>query len=527
MNSLIINTRINASEVVKGAKEITRALAKTAQTAGKFAVGIGKAQFSLIKTVGKVAAGIGKMHMSLLKSFGSGALSKSLLVAQLAADALKASIKFVVQAMKEGIQNLARFNNGNNELNQSVSAMRTEMLRLKNSIGTAFAPLITMVEPAITRLISLMADATTRIGMFFAALSGKSSFTKAVTYQQDYAKSLNKTGAAAKKTKNQLAGIYDLNNISRNDDSGGGGTTTQNDPNQMFEVVEVDSKIAQVAEKVRAFVDGAKAKIHELWTAFTENWFVQDMMARWKTIKEAFGNMTASLREKWDGFVEKIQARKETLNKIWDAILKTFQIVAIEFQIWIQFIIGAFAPFAEAIGNIITHIIDIFGGLIDFIAGVFTGDWKRAWNGLCNIFIGIINVILDAYEGFVNMLIGGINAISVDVPDWMPGIGGKHIGFNLEELHIPRIPMLAEGTVVPRQSREFAAILGDNNREAEVVSPLSTMKQAFKEAIAEANIGGSSVVKVVLEGDAEGIFKVVRTEEEKNYNRTGNLAFVH
>lgn len=100
--------------------------------------------------------------------------------------------------------------------------------------------------------------------------------------------------------------------------------------------------------------------------------------------------------------------------------------------------------------------------------------------------------------------------------------------YNSYDFGASPLPQLATGTVVPRQSKEFAAILGDNNRETEVVSPLSTMKQAFKEALAEAGIGqGGSNVTVVLEGDAKGVFRLVRTEEEKYYNMTGREVFVH
>lgn len=510
MNSLIIDTKINASKVVKGAKQIGNALESAGKSAAKMAVKVEKAQLALMKLAAQKALGaVGSVAATLAKIFVKLAAALTLAL---------------ILCLKEGIKNLAQFNDGINPTNEALTNMRTELLRMKNAIATAFQPILTLVEPALTRMISLIADAITKIGMLFAALRGQTSFTKAVAVTDDYAKSLKKAGASAKNAKKQLAGIYDLNNISRNDNSGGGGGQSL-DPNKMFETVSIDSQISMMAEKIKAFVESGKQKISELWQKFTENWFVQDMFARFESMKETFGNMVTNLKEKWDGFVANLQSRKDTIGKIWDAMLKGVQVLAVKWQIIWQFILGAVAPFAEAIGNIINHVIDILGGLIDFVAGVFTGDWERAWNGIKEVFKGIWNVIVDIFEGVLNMIIGGLNAINVDIPEWIPLVGGKKFGFDIPEKHFPR---LAEGTVVPRQSREFAAVLGDNNREAEVVSPLSTMKQAFKEAIAEANIGGGNiVVKVGLEGDAAGIFKVVRTEEERNYNETGNLAFVH
>lgn len=82
-----------------------------------------------------------------------------------------------------------------------------------------------------------------------------------------------------------------------------------------------------------------------------------------------------------------------------------------------------------------------------------------------------------------------------------------------------KMPMLATGTVVPPRAGMFAAILGDNNRETEVVSPLSTMKQALKEALEESNIsGGNQIAKaeLVLDGTRFGQLVVKFGNNEKN-----------
>ena len=82
-----------------------------------------------------------------------------------------------------------------------------------------------------------------------------------------------------------------------------------------------------------------------------------------------------------------------------------------------------------------------------------------------------------------------------------------------------RMPMLATGTVVPPRAGMFAAILGDNNRETEVVSPLSTMKQALKEALAESNISsGNQIAKaeLILDGTRFGQLVVKFGKNEKN-----------
>ena len=198
-------------------------------------------------------------------------------------------------------------------------------------------------------------------------------------------------------------------------------------------------------------------------------------------------------------------------------VLKVIELAKVAVQTAIQFVVGMLKPFLKTIVNIIGHIIDALSGVVDFLTGVFTGNWEKAWEGIKEVFRGIWNVIIDLLEGFINMIIGGLNKINVSVPDWVPEIGGKSFGFNLEPISLPR---LATGTVVPRQSREFAAILGDNNRETEVVSPLSTMKQAMIEALSEYG-GRNGDVYISADGDLDAIVRLFKFRIEKENNRVG------
>lgn len=115
----------------------------------------------------------------------------------------------------------------------------------------------------------------------------------------------------------------------------------------------------------------------------------------------------------------------------------------------------------------------VFDGIIDFIRGVFTGDWERAWKGVQEIFKGIftalvaiakaplngiialINMVIDA----INWMINGLNKIHFDVPDWVPVLGGKSLGFNIPT--IGKIAYLAKGGVLSSGS----AIVGEAGPE--------------------------------------------------------------
>ena len=96
------------------------------------------------------------------------------------------------------------------------------------------------------------------------------------------------------------------------------------------------------------------------------------------------------------------------------------------------------------ISGIIDGLTQILSGLITFITGVFTGNWKQAWEGVKSIFSGIWESIKSICTGVVNGIINVINTVigglnRLKIPDWVPGIGGKGI-------NIPLIPALAKGS---------------------------------------------------------------------------------
>lgn len=107
------------------------------------------------------------------------------------------------------------------------------------------------------------------------------------------------------------------------------------------------------------------------------------------------------------------------------------------------FIGGVFGGIIANFNNYFNAGKRIFNGFLDFITGVFTGNWSKAWEGVVNIFGGIFEGIaavgkapINGMIGLINGFIGGLNKIKV--PKWVPGIGGKSFS-------ISKIPYLAQG----------------------------------------------------------------------------------
>lgn len=184
----------------------------------------------------------------------------------------------------------------------------------------------------------------------------------------------------------------------------------------------------------------------------------------------------------------------------------------------------------EDIGNIFNDFMDAARAVIQFITYIFSVDWNSAWEGikksfketfesLPGIVKGVIEKVISSVETMVNGVIRSINSLSFDIPDWVPKIGGQTFGFQLDEVHLPR---LASGTVVPPRAGEFAAILGDNPKEPEVVSPLSTMKQALKEAMLEVNGAGGGDIHLTVNLEGKAIYDTVVKRNRMEKNRTGS-----
>lgn len=132
-------------------------------------------------------------------------------------------------------------------------------------------------------------------------------------------------------------------------------------------------------------------------------------------------------------------------SKIGEIITGVFKV---KFGIAVGGAIGYFKSMVVTLKNYVGAILDIFDGLITFVTGVFTGDWKMAWEGVKGIFGGAFRALkslalmpMNAVIGIINGAIAGINKIGLKIPDWVPGIGGKDFRIN-----IPVIPQLAKGT---------------------------------------------------------------------------------
>lgn len=224
--------------------------------------------------------------------------------------------------------------------------------------------------------------------------------------------------------------------------------------------------------------------------------------------------------------VEGIKQIWEGMKQTWNAIVNSIKDAWNMFITWLQskspLLASIFQTYGKFVSDVCKNIKDILRGVIDFIVGVFTGDWTKAWQGVTEIFKGIWNNIVAIIEAAINFIINGINllisalnTIHFEIPDWVPIIGGKSFGISIPLVSQVALPRLAEGAVIP-PNREFMAVLGDQKSGTNIETPLETMVQAFKQAMNESG-GRPQTIILQLNGRefARAVYKANNEETQR------------
>lgn len=237
-------------------------------------------------------------------------------------------------------------------------------------------------------------------------------------------------------------------------------------------------------------------------------WVTQEVRDLWETY----------LKPLWDKILSFITSLWDVIKTFWDNVLKP--VVNWILTYLVPPIRDAIKGLVTVIKNVIGTITTVIGGVVDtlkavldFVTGGFKNGWNNAWENLkkkfADIWTGVkntiakpLNGILSGIETFINSIIAGINVlikainkISFDVPDWVPGIGGKTLGFNVPKASKVSLPRLATGGYVAANTPQLA-IIGDNKHEGEIVAPESKITEAvvaaFRQFLPLFNNGGNN-----------------------------------
>lgn len=477
----------------------------------------------------------------------AGELTQTITDASKGAD-IKAAMEGAQQSIKSGIKNLLKYGIGirslfvlfrklkqytieavkayaenDPETKKSINELKASLQGLKASWGAAFAPILTAVIPVLQTLIGWITKAVEAIAAFFAALSGKSTFKRAITNTGKLSDNLSSGAGSAKEMKKQLMGIDTLT-IAQDPSSGGGGGGSGS--GFKYEDVKISDKIKNNLGLIKNLLEGIAALAIglafgktaasialilfgtlDLIDAFKNfintGSLTKDMCAEMSTGFLKIGIGLALLTGSWiplaigaflalgsflSGWWDDITAFFDKISGIvngwFDNALKTLSekgnVLSQIFILLYGVVQYSFNNIVGAIRTALSLIKAIFETLAAVVYGFATGDWSAAldkiksawidvWVEIKRWGVSLINSILGTVEAFVNGVITMFNNLVGAFSSVLQFFGGGGINWRASSVSIPR---LAKGGIV-KKGTPFIA--GEDGSEA--VIPLERNTQ--------------------------------------------------
>ena len=380
-----VNIRSTSADVARTARDAEKATESVSKSSKKASGGL-----SVLKSqLGGLVSPLGKV----VKMFGRIAMYRL----------VRSAIKAISTAAKEGVNNLVMYSAALNSTdaaaaNATMSEYATTLLQVKNTLGAALMPILTALLPVINTIASAFITAANAVNMFFQALQGKTTFTKAKKSTVDYAKSLKTATGAAKELQKTLLGFDEINRL--NAENKGGGGAAGADFSNMFEEAEINEKVKKFAEKWQKIIDAINKFIHSVIGILTTalGLFVIGALLTFTgaNIPLGIGLMIAGA----------VIFGKEIAEK-WDEIPKKLRTVIMKIMVAVGFgiaVIGVLLAFSGA--NIPLGI-----GLIIAGAAILGAACALDWEEVKNALQGTLGAIMAALSAF-NLVLGAVLTFS-------------------------------------------------------------------------------------------------------------------
>lgn len=152
----------------------------------------------------------------------------------------------------------------------------------------------------------------------------------------------------------------------------------------------------------------------------------------------------------------------------------------------------------NGVSELVDKVVSVFKKIKDKVIEIWEALKSKTaeiWNGIkevikkpINGIIGFINGMISGVVDGINGMINALNKISVNVPDWVPLIGGKTLGFNISAINAPQIPYLANGAVF-KGGNPFLAVVNDQRKgQTNVETPLKVIQEALREELSKFSV---------------------------------------
>lgn len=429
--------------------------------------------------------------------------------------------------------NPAGFEKATNQMNASITKMKT-------SLGAVLEPVykaMTAIVGGLADLFNGVLETVLKIYAAFVGFIGLSSTLSRTA--EDYSDAMEEATASAD------AGLSAFDKLNTLDTSGMG------DETQAQRIRDIMADTALAADGVRNSIADALNPMKLLSQLFKTlglesqwNSFISSGEKAWGKIvnlgEKAWGKIVSIGENAWTTI-------QNVFTNVWNVITSAFDSIAnfganmwkkiteVGGNVWNTLVQSINNIFGDAINNIRNGFLNAFSTISSTFGNVFGNVLGDIWNGIVNTFSNIGNYIAGVFsnvfsglnfggifdslrEGFKNVLNGIIDMWNNSVANigWEADILGNKVGINTYGLKLPKF---ATGTVV-EPNDPFLAVLGDNTREREIVSPESVMEGVVRKVMTESQGegGGKTIeVSVVLDGRkiARGMFDYLTGEAKR------------
>lgn len=290
----------------------------------------------------------------------------------------------------------------------------------------------------------------------------------------------------------------------------------EEETNEIYESLQplFDSLSEWISDTVGTFIEAWNEHIQPILDDFSE--------AFDETVEEHLKPMIENVSSLIQNIIVVVTALWNLLSPFLTFIISVF---SVKIKSTIGFLFDFLITVSNGLSDAIGAIAGVLSGLIDYIIGVFTLDWKRAWNGVKSILENFVNGMIGAVEFLINAIINILNSAISGIDTAVGAVGdafGQDWGVpKIDTIDVPRldlnIPELASGAVIP-PNQKFLAVLGDQKSGLNIETPLDTMVAAFRKALSE---NGSQNMNVVLEIDGERFGRIVNKQSSLESRRTG------
>lgn len=386
----------------------------------------------VVSGVGKVTTMFGKMAASAKTNGGwIAALTNKFPTAANAASKMASGIQLAVTAMKSGLVKmggpLAAFNQGIvtalkhpldaiNKLKASITGIGSKLGMMSSALSAMKTAIVSNMSSVMTAVLGVMQNPLGAMGKLITSAQG--AILRLVgTLQGGMVTALRAVGIALRGLFLNPIGIAIMVIVAL--------------------AVAIYSNWGAIKEFFTAALTAIGDRVKQMAATFSDKFG-----AIWEKAQGVFARLVSLVSLAW-GRIENIFGDGGGVVGKTVSFIATVLIAGLGATLNIA--LSIIEMFVNAACVIINGILDVFDGVITFLRGAFTGNWSLAWEGVVQIFSGIFGTIagicetvLGGVRASINAVIGGINSISVDVPEWVPGVGGQH--------YQPSIPMLAGGT---------------------------------------------------------------------------------